>query len=296
MEVARHGSRCRHVARLKEEDMAGTADTTLRFARHYWSNRTREEELAELGRQEPLCRCFRRVDGHDNHTGTHKFTLMECGTLLMRLEGRDPFHSHALVTMDQPVQVLPEGHYFEIQVISLFRTPGRPDRPKELAKRHRTEGLIIGMTTTPPSDLTAQMRSATDVPRAWCIATSGKYYAADAQNEPQTGPVSQERVRQAPSWHRRVGKSEQLRCHWPPTPRPPGAVRQKLDWSFALGEGDTIGMMVTSFGGIVVTVNGERQLFLPDAGVPMGSHFYPLVEVYNHVRSVRALPGALPPK
>lgn len=73
-------------------------------------------------------------------------------------------------------------------------------------------------------------------------------------------------------------------------------MRQKLDWSVALGEGDTLGMMITSFGGIVVTVNGQRQLFIPDAGVPMGSHFYPLVEAYNHVRSVRALPGALPPK
>jgi len=296
MEVARHGSRCRHVARLREDDMTGTADTTLRFARHYWSTRTRQEELADQGQQEPPCRCFRRVDGHDDHIGTQKFTLMECGTLLMRKEGRDPFHSHALVTMEQPVQVLSDGHYFEIQLVSLFRSAGRPDRPKEVAHRQRTEGLIIGMTTTAPSEITAQMRSATDVPRAWCIATSGKYYATDAQSEPPKRPVNQERVRQVPSWHRKVGTSEQLRCRWPPTPCPPGAVRQKLDWSVALGEGDTLGMMITSFGGVVVTVNGERQLFLPDAGVPMGSHFYPLVEVYNHVRSVRALPGALPPK
>lgn len=295
MEVARHGSRCRHVARLKEGDMAGTSDTTLCFARHYWSNRTREEDLAERGQQEPLCRCFQRADGHDNRTGTHKFSLMECGSLLVRQEGRDPFNSHALVTMDQPVQVLAEGHYFEIQVVSLFRSAGRPDRPKELSNRQRTEGLIIGMTTTPPSDFTG-IRSATDVPRAWCVATSGKYYATDAQSEPQKRPMNQERVRQVPSWHRKEAKSEQLRCPWPPTPRPAGAVRQKLDWSVALGEGDTLGMMITSFGGIVVTVNGQRQLFLPDAGVPMGSHFYPLVEAYNHVRSVRALPGALPPK
>jgi len=104
MEVARHGSRCHHVARLKEGDMAGVSDTTLCFARHYWSNRIREEELAERGQQEPLCRCFRRADGHDTRTGTHKFSLMECGSLLIRQEGRDPFNSHALVTMDQPVQ------------------------------------------------------------------------------------------------------------------------------------------------------------------------------------------------
>jgi len=57
-----------------------------------------------------------------------------------------------------------------------------------------------------------------------------------------------------------------------------------------------MGMLITPFGGIVIVVNGERQLFLPDAGVPMGSHFYPLVEAYNHVRSVRLVPGALPPK
>merc|ERR1719353_815143 len=173
--------------------MAETSDTTLRFARHYWSSRTREEQLAEVGRKEPLCRCFRRVDGHDNHTGTHKFTLMECGTVLMRLEGRDPFQSHALVTMDQPVQVLAEGHYFEIQVVSLFRTPGRPDRPKEIGKRHRTEGLTIGMTTTAPSQMGAHLRAASDVPHAWCIATSGKYYATDAQKSPEKRPMSQER-------------------------------------------------------------------------------------------------------
>jgi len=198
--------------------------------------------------------------------------------------------------MDQPVQVLSEGHYFEIEVVSLFRTLGRPDRPKELDKRNRTEGLVIGVTATPPSEFTAQMRSATDVPRAWCIATSGKFYAADTPAEQPKRLVSQERVKTAAPWHQRVGKSEQLRCCWPPVPHSAGIVRRKLDWSVAMDEGDTLGLLITPFGGIVVTVNGERQLFLPDAGVPMGGHLYPLVEVYNHVRSVRALPDALPPK
>jgi len=296
MEVARHAGRCRHVARLKEEDMPETSEMTLRFARHYWNNRAQGEDLAALGMQESPCRRFRRVDGHDDHMGTHKFCLMEGASLLRRNEGRDPFNSHALVTMDQPVQVLAEGHYFEIQVVSLFRTPGRPDRPKELGRRNRTEGLVIGMTATPPAEFNAQMRSATDVPRAWCVATSGKYYAAEVPAEQPKRPVSQDRVRTAPPWHRRVGKSEQLRCCWPPVPSSGVVVRRQLDWSIAIGEGDTLGMLITPFGGIVVTVNGERQLFLPDAGVPMGAHFYPLVEAYNHVRSVRALPGSLPPK
>merc|ERR1719199_2089605 len=99
---------------------------------------------------------------------------MECATLLLRTEGHDPFHSHALVTMQQPVPVLGAGHYFEIQVVSLFRSPGRPDRPKEIEKRHRTEGLIIGMTATPPSEFADHMRSVTDVPQAWCVGASGK--------------------------------------------------------------------------------------------------------------------------
>jgi hypothetical protein len=295
MEVARHADKCCHVARLKDEDMGNTSDLSLRFARHYWSTRTRQEEALSKGLQEPCLEKFRRVDGHDDHTGTHKFCLMERGTVLLRTEGRDPFHCHALVTMEQPVQVFSDGHYFEVQVVSLFRTPGLPDRPKELDKRHRTEGLVIGMTAMPPSEITPHLRSATDVPRTWCVATSGKYYASDVPAEVKKRLVNQERVKQAPIWHQRVGKSEQLRCCWPPPQPSAGTIRRKLDWSVALGEDDTLGMLITPFGGIVVLVNGERQLFLPDAGVPTDGHFYPLVEAYNHIRSIRVVPGAQPP-
>lgn len=290
LEITRHADKCRHVARLSEDrDIDWMADSTLHFSRYFWS-------MTARGIQESLHGRLRRIDGHHELTGTHRFSLMENGTVLVREEGRDPFHSHALVTMDDPVKVLPEGHYFEIQVLSLFRSPGRPDRPKDIDRRHRTEGIVIGMTSTPPDRMKADVHVASDIACSWCVATSGKYYCSPVPTEPPKRPVSQDRIAQPPRWHRRNLQQEQLRCQWPPLPHHDDTVRRKLDWSVAPAEGDSIGILLTPFGGVVVNVNGERQLFLPDAGVPVGRDMYPLVEVYNHVRSIRVLPGASPPK
>lgn len=72
--------------------------------------------------------------------------------------------------------------------------------------------------------------------------------------------------------------------------------KRRLGWTAALDEGDVLGLLVTPFGGLVVTVNGEKRLLVPDAGVPCDMDLYPLVEVYNHVRSVQIVPHPLPPK
>merc|ERR1711924_153586 len=104
------------------------------------------------------------------------------------------------------------------------------------------------------------------------------------------------RIRQPALWHRRECPNEQLTCCWPPEPPAPDSVRRKLDWSLAVGEGDTIGMLVTPSGDIVIIVNSERKFFVPEAGVPVDANLFPLVEVCNHIRSVRPVPLATPPK
>merc|ERR1719296_273751 len=87
-----------------------------------------------------------------------------------------------------------------------------------------------------------------------------------------------------------------------PSTSPPQAgsktsVRQpmRLAWTLLLQEGDVMGLLVTPFGSMIVTVNGERRLLIPDAGVPNDVDLYPLVEVYNHVRSVQLVQRPAPP-
>lgn len=290
----RQVERCVHVEHLTEaEDFPDGAATAARnFARLHWRRR---EEAGSAWQASPGR--FVRLDGGDDFS-TVKFSLVEGGTTLVRQEGLDPFHSHALVTSDLPVQVSTEGHYFEVRVLTLFWSQGRADRPRHVVPRGRTEGLVLGLTSTAPSGLApGDAPTASAVPDAWCVATSGTFYATGgaAAGRPRR-PISQDRMYKPRPWHRGgPQKEEQLRCVWPP-PVGPGAVRHKLRWALAVDEGDVVGLLITPFGGVALTVNGERRLMIPDAGAPTDVVMYPLIEAYNHVRSVQIVPGAVPPK
>lgn len=292
MEVARHAESCRAVEHVSE-GLGDTSGAGLSFARFFW----RQTNGGAGGDARPGSASlsqFCRLDGEDP-SSTTRFCLTEGHAVLVRSEGQDAFHSHALASCARPVRILAEGHYFEVQIRSVFRSVGRADRPKQLEPRSRREGLMIGMTTTKPSAIDPKVRSAREVPRSWCVSTSGRFYASSSAALGRTRAVNQDRVQSARSWHAKAPRSEQLTCTWPPPEV--GAVNRKLEtWVSALGEGDRLGLLVTPFGGIVVTVNGEKHLFIPDAGVPADAEMYPLVESYNHVRSIRFVPGALPPR
>lgn len=291
-QLRRHLEKCCCVEHLQEDfDSTDTAATGMRFARHFWQ---RHAQTPVLRKSRPSR--LIRADGGDELC-TDKFSLVEGSMTLVRQEGSDPFQSHALATMDAPVQVFPEGHYFEVRVATLFWSPGRPDRPRHRAARSRTEGLLLGLTTMPPSAFRGSVGTAASVPSAWCVSMSGTYYAT---RDPSAGrprrPVSQERILKPRPWHRGAPqKCEQLRCLWPMPPSP-GAVRKQLQWTVAVDEGDTVGFLVTPFGGVAVTVNGERHLMVPDAAACVDQPLYPLIEAYNHVRSIQLIPEAVPPK
>jgi len=302
----RLASSCVHVEQLTQEGPGDTTEVRMRFAQHLW-----RLSASCGGMGQATAKIFRRMDGHQGESAAHKFSLMERGTVLVRSEGLDPFHSHALATADLPVQVFKEGHYFEVRVMSLFTSPGRPDRPKQLEPRCRTEGLVVGMTSMVPSSLKYSAKVASAVPRSWCISMNGTYYCADgtataastssatsrpgSHGDSRSGRQAPWRVRGAAQGAPQTARTEPSRCPFPPISLP-GAKRRKIPWSASLGEGDTVGMLITPFGGIVVIVNGERQVMIPDAGVPADVDMYPLVEAYNHVKSVQLVAWASPPK
>merc|ERR1712207_19831 len=130
------------------------------------------------------------------------------------------------------------------------------------------------------------VQTASAISNSWCVATTGICHVTNgaAQAKP-TRPMSQERTQQRPSWHRnREAKIEALTCAWPPKASP---LRRALGWSAVLQVGDTLGLLVTPYGGLAMLVNGERVLLIPDARVPSDQDLYPLFEAYNHVRSVQ---------
>lgn len=109
------------------------------------------------------------MDGDDEFSA-HVFSLMESSTLLLRKESADPFGMRALVVSERPALVLAQGHYFEVQVVSVFKTPGPPDRPRELNPRHRSEGLLIGFTRADPFEARELVATMTDVPLSWSVS------------------------------------------------------------------------------------------------------------------------------
>jgi len=291
-EWLQHSLYCRHVEQLTQEGPGDTSSQRLRFAQYLSGRLSRAKDQGPAQEARLL-----RVDRQRDESATRKFSLMEGATALVRHRGENPFHSHALVTTDLPVSVANEGHYFEVRVTTLFRAPVRPERPRQLEADVRTEGLVLGVTATEPAALEASAMAAHRVSRSWCVATSGTFYATcGPATPPPARPRSQERPQLPPSWHqgRAPPASSQLRCPWPP--HSSGTVVRKLRWSVTLDEGDSIGMLVTPSGGIVITVNGQKQLLIPDAHVANDTDMYPLVEAYNKVRSVQLsmIPG--PPR
>jgi len=303
-EISRHSNGCRHVTSVTGEDevsgeSASAASKTVDYAGFY-VQRGKAQAADAPWQAKP--RRWHRLDGQSNVGSAHKFSLMDSGALLVRLEGQDPFHSHALVSSTRPVAIFQDGHYFEVRVKSLFHSEGRPERPKQLEPRHRSEGIVIGVTATSPSDIGTHVRSTREVPRSWAVTSGGRFYSS-ASSDPDVGrvsrPVSPERVRQPQTWHQKPVSTEQLRCAWPVPTSPLSArssMTKNIGWSKAISDGDTIGFLVTPFGGAVLYVNGVKELLIPDARISADTALYPLLEVYNHIRSVELLTGAAPPK
>jgi len=329
----------------------------LRFATHFFSRGEVVGDGAGCpgGRGVAGPSRFVRVDGGGEST-TEKFSVMERGSTVVRPEGANPFHSHALVTAAEPLRIFREGHYFEIGIRSFAYISGVPERPRSHAPR--SEGLIIGVTTAPPHQMDRFAHRAEHVaPDTWCLSMGGTFiYGGDASAVRPSRPTTQDCViAQRPRWHPSANRpvsqpatskpSELRRCIWPPPPslcrglpattgviaddtavalgdasaepgageatpcelaalgdagadgvggRPP--LQRRLPWSTTLSIGDRVGVLVTPFGGFVLIVNGQQRLLIPDAGVASDTRLYPLVEVYNHFRSVQLHPNARPPR
>merc|ERR1712093_258215 len=151
-------------------------------------------------------------------------------------------------------------------------------------------GLILGVTPTRPDEIHVETRTITNVPMSWCVATSGRFYANRSVNDherehyesPFAGRQQNVRLSMVPNWHRRKFETKvESVVRWPPAPEPDTKKRTHLDWSVALNEEETLGMLVTPLGGVVVTVNGRPNVSIPDAGVPVDGELYLLVEAYN---------------
>mmetsp|Transcript_37224 Transcript_37224/g.73752 ORF Transcript_37224/g.73752 Transcript_37224/m.73752 type:complete len:579 (-) Transcript_37224:64-1800(-) len=318
-DITQHMYNCRSTQHVTEKGLGDMSAAGVGFAMHYW----RKKDATVDGQREPIrpdaasstadCwSCFSRADRHHEISGTRKMLLSEQSTAFVREPGMAPHHSHALVTGNGPVHIFAEGFYFEVLVKGLFahrhdKSIGRDihepispllsgKHPERKVAQRGTEGLVIGVTTTPLQQLhslSPPAKMATDVPNSWCIASSGKFYATGNKQALSRRAVNNHVVRPKPRWHQKEVAAECLTCPWPP---PSETARTTLTWSVMPKEGDRLGMLVTSFGGIVLFVNGARELFLPDAGVSVGGDLYPLVEAFNHIRSVQGLPAAVPPK
>lgn len=322
-DITQHMHNCRSTQHVTEKGLGDMSTAGVAFAMHYWRKKdATTDNQREAIRPDAASSTadswtrFCRVDGHHEVSGTHKMLLSEQSTALVREPGMVTHHSHALVTGNGPIHMFAEGFYFEVVVKGLFahrhdksdnRDVHEPISPL-LSGRHLdrktaqrgTEGLVIGVTTTPLQQLLSlspPAKMAPDVPNSWCIASSGKFYASGNKQALSRRAVKNHVMRPKPRWHHKDAAEECLTCPWPPPEHQSSeTVRTTLGWSIMPKEGDRIGMLVTSFGGIVVFVNGARELFLPDAGVSVGGDLYPLVEAFNHIRSVQGLPAAVPPK
>lgn len=301
LELAKYASKCRRVMQLTEEGPKEIARAGQNYATLFWKRKGGKEWAKE----------FRRVDGEEHANSAEKFSLTEGCSMLVRREAQHfgavlrntHTTSRALVTTCSPARLFTCGHYFEITVKTIFRSAagGRPafeppalDRPAGLEVKARNEGLVLGVTTTKPSDIHKAIRCAHEVPMSWCIATNGRFYANNSTEAPLKTPrsINMERITVVQPWRKKADPSDPSLVTWPP---PKGShAKRDVDWSIALEEGSTVGMLVTPWGGILITVDGQKELLVADAGVPADQPLYPLVEVYNRVRSVRLQPGAQP--
>jgi len=310
MEIKGHADKCRIVEHLDKDWKPDLSSTGLNFSRFYWRQAPKGEEQEQTLDMFAMGR-LRRVDGHDEFSA-HRYTLMEGGSVVLRQEGGDPFHNRALVVGECPLPVLPQGHYMEVEVISLFKTKGGPSRPRELQPRHRTEGLVLGFKTQPLREHEQGVGSlgAGDMASSWSVSTSGTLYMTPGAPSKATKVAGHERTKEPASWQRAgiqtattprcaVGGGLALQAPLPPNSperaKCSAGTKRQLGWSTPVGEGVRVGLLATTFGGLVVFVNGQREVMIPDAGVPVACEMFPVIEVYNHIRSVRLVPGSKPP-
>lgn len=274
IELRRHACNCRHVELLSDDWQPDFSATALAFARLFWARADVGAAVGGVCSDAALdlgTRRFRRADGEGEFSSSRRFSLVEQRTVMQRLGSDGPHSAHALVIGERPAAALLQGHYTEVQIISVFETAVRADwmqrrEPGDGKTRHRSDGLAIGFTASrPPSpgekacSSDALATSVARLPQTWSITTNGSFYAkSGAAMDSQTD-------------------------------------RHQLSWSIALGEGDCVGLLATCYGGLVLFVNGAHELMVPDAGVRVDVDLYPIVETSNHIRSVRLVAGALPP-
>mmetsp|Transcript_3693 Transcript_3693/g.9389 ORF Transcript_3693/g.9389 Transcript_3693/m.9389 type:complete len:429 (+) Transcript_3693:96-1382(+) len=289
-EIARHASNCRHVQAVYEEAEGGA---TVDYAGFYLQ-RSKVQAGLNFGLTKP--RRWHRLDGQSNVGSAHKYSLFDGGSLLVRTEceGRHPFNSRALASSSEPAAISSEGHYFEVRIKQIFRPEGELNEP-----RLKSDSLIIGFTATCPTEVSSDPRTCKEVPRTWAISSAGRFYSSPPA--PEVGRISRsvspQRVKEQQVWHRKPAKTEQLTCPWPAAPPTAGQiVTKQVAWSKVIGEGDRVGLLATPFGGAVLYVNGVKELLIPDARIAVDRPLYPVLEVFNHIRSVELLGDAPMPK
>eukprot|EP00930_Biecheleria_cincta_P047199 TRINITY_DN32667_c0_g1_i1.p1 TRINITY_DN32667_c0_g1~~TRINITY_DN32667_c0_g1_i1.p1 ORF type:complete len:598 (+),score=104.39 TRINITY_DN32667_c0_g1_i1:55-1848(+) len=290
-------SSCENVFCLLEDGVSGKAtQAEMQFAKFYGQLKLLNYQVSVFPKQ------FQRLDGLET-SSTHRYTLTDAATSIVR--NNDAFHKiPALLTSVDTVPIFADGYYFEVKVTSVFRTLGPAARPKPEESRGRSAGLVLGLMASPPSKEDQKAKYASDLSECWCISTHGFYYACPRQRPGSpTRPSSEQRVAGSElplSWRRkkpvpRPATGEQLACSWPAPSTGDTAVSRKLDWSVALNEGDTVGLLLLPSGALMMTCNGRRVVIIADAALTTDRMYYPLVEVSNHIRSVKLAPMAWPP-
>mmetsp|Transcript_102421 Transcript_102421/g.181891 ORF Transcript_102421/g.181891 Transcript_102421/m.181891 type:complete len:516 (+) Transcript_102421:42-1589(+) len=278
------------------EDSEGIGDSQnaeMNFARFFCSLMLRPQE------SQVFFQSFERLDGDDKGS-TKKFAFVDSGKKVV-VEPQDGFRMPALVTSADPVPVFPSGHYFELEVVSVFRTTGRLERPKPEDPRGRSAGLVLGFKTERPGQEDRMAKNVASVSNSWCISTNG-FFSCQKGPTPKSPSRSANQVRSTlethRSWHQRKPlPSEQLLCTWPPPARSKGdgPTTRKFDFSLSLNEGDRIGLQALPFGALVLTVNGCREVMIADAGLPASQPLFPIIEVTNHIKALKLLPLVPPP-
>lgn len=265
----------------------------MRFARFF-------SALMYHGAPKATVSQFVRMDGMDLGS-TFKFSILEGGKCVRR-EERLPRKTMppAIVGSLEPAPVFANGHYFEVTVASLFQSVSSADRPKVSEIYGRTAGLVLGFKAARPDEGDELAKDLSSVADSWCISSNGWFFTQQGQPNPQLlRPSSQMRATPEirPTWHRKRAHSGlQLRCHWPPPSKGPGSLARQFDWSVALQEGDVLGLLALPSGALVLTVNGSREFMVADAGVASDRFLYPIVQVGNHVRSIKLCPAVEPPE
>lgn len=292
----RQQSTCKVVfSQVDKADGLDIATPEMRFSRFFTA-------LMYHGPPETTASHLIRLVGMDSGS-TFKFSILDGGKCVRR-EERLPRKTMppAMVGSVEPAPVLSSGHYFEVKVMSLFQSVSAADRPKICETYGRTAGVVLGFKGARPSGEDELAKDISTVANSWCISSNGWFFSQRGRPNPQLHrPTSQMRATPElrPTWHRArqaASHGAQLRCVWPPLCKGPGHVERQFDWSCALQEGDTLGLLAMPSGALVLTVNGVRELMVADAGVLADQYLYPIVQVANHVRSVKLCAAVEPPE